>query len=552
MAHIIAGLDLGAQAIKVVLIEAGFRHSRVVSVFEEPVAAGPEPLAERQKPAIEAAVARLPAERTVYTAMPGDLLAIRVLDLPFSDARKVEQVVGFELESQLLNPLDEVVYDHLIMTGEGGTSPVLAVAARISDVGAHLATLKDAGVDPRSLFAASLIYRSSPALAGGAEPAVTLLEEPAVDEGASLEAVAATLAPGTLESDVPRGGPVTRLIVDIGHSRTNVCILAGGDALFGRTFPLGGANLTAGIAQRFGVSAEQAERAKCERGVVMSSRMSAGDPGAERLSEALHDTLGPWMRELRQTLASFRARSSSAIGSLTLLGGGARLRGLAEWLEEELSIPVQPFVRSETPTTDDLDERFALAEAIAWAGARGRREIDLRQGAFVYRASFSILRQRAWHLVGLAAALLVTAGIDGTMALSRLTQERAQLEVELKRATQDLFGSPRMDARQVTAELRKSFKDEMVALPKLTAFDVFDEISKRAPASEALKLEVQQLEIRPKKTFMKGTIASVTAVDEMVSRLKEIECFDEIQKGAITEVSGGGKQFSLTIATRCP
>ena len=67
-----------------------------------------------------------------------------------------------------------------------------------------------------------------------------------------------------------------------------------------------------------------------------------------------------------------------------------------------------------------------------------------------------------------------------------------------------------------------------------------------------IKLDVSELEIRPKKTFMKGTVDTAAAVDEMAAKLKEIDCFDEVSKGAITEVSGGAKQFTLTVSAKCP
>ena len=72
------------------------------------------------------------------------------------------------------------------------------------------------------------------------------------------------------------------------------------------------------------------------------------------------------------------------------------------------------------------------------------------------------------------------------------------------------------------------------------------------PSAERIKLDITDLDIRPKKTTIKGTVDSAAAVDEMVGRLKEIECFEEITKGPITEVSGGAKQFSLNINSQCP
>ncbi len=54
-------------------------------------------------------------------------------------------------------------------------------------------------------------------------------------------------------------------------------------------------------------------------------------------------------------------------------------------------------------------DSYALAAAIAIGASRGSREIDFRRGPFVYRASFSILRQKAWHIAALAGALLLAA-----------------------------------------------------------------------------------------------------------------------------------------------
>jgi type II secretory pathway component PulL len=64
-------------------------------------------------------------------AAPGEMLAVRVIDLPFSDARKIEQVVGYELEGQIVHALQDVVFDHvgaqaerqrgIVGAGGGGT-----------------------------------------------------------------------------------------------------------------------------------------------------------------------------------------------------------------------------------------------------------------------------------------------------------------------------------------------------------------------------------------------------------------------------------------------
>ena len=142
--------------------------------------------------------------------------------------------------------------------------------------------------------------------------------------------------------------------------------------------------------------------------------------------------------------------------------------------------------------------------------------------------------------------------IDVGAKLSSLGDEKKQLDKQLKTSTQELFGKPRTDAREVAELLKKGFREDLAPLPKATAYDLLDQISRRAPPADHVKLDILELDIRPKKTFIKGTVDSAAAVDEMAGKFKDIECFDEVTKGAITEVSGGAKQFTLNITSRCP
>ena len=194
----------------------------------------------------------------------------------------------------------------------------------------------------------------------------------------------------------------------------------------------------------------------------------------------------------------------------------------------------------------------ALAGAIVLGAKNGSREIDFRRGPFVYRASFSILRQKALHLAALGAALLVAGFIDVGAKHSNLVDERKQLDKDLKTATQELFGKPRDDAEEIARLLGRGYREELAPVPKASAFDLLDQISRKVPPADKIKLDIGELDIRPKKTFIKGTADSGAAVDEIAAKLKEIDCFEDVTKGAITEVSEGGKQFSLTINSKCP
>ena len=562
MAHPICGIDVGAFSIKFVVFEVGFRQSVFRGAFEEMVSEGPEPLLTRQIEALREGLSRVSSDATLYLALPGDALSIRTLDLPFTDQRKIDQVIGYELEGQIVHSLDDVVFDHVTMrTGEEG-STVLAVAARRDHVAAWLDALKVHGIDPRALYAAPVVYHA------------LKIADPAADSDSGR---------------VPA-------ILDLGHARTNLFVGKDGQGIFARAITRGGQHLTAAIAETLGVDKDRAEQFKRGEARLVPVTGAALPKASEmRIDQALRTALSPLMREVRQTLAGFRASTDVEIAALYITGGSARLKGMIPFLEEELGLPVAflpvpntlqgsaPVARSvlgsgaaaaqgedlESPDDTAVDRlspqetsplmrqasessAFALATAIVVAASAGGREIDLRRGPFLYRASFSILRQKAAHLGLLAAAILLAGGLDVFAALSNLGAERKALDTRLKAATQELFGVPRTDAKAVTQTVRKGFREELAPVPRATAYDLLDQFSKKMPPADKIKLDIAEIDIKPKKTFIKGTVDSATAVDEIAEKLKEIDCYEEVTKGAVTEVSEDTKQFTLNVGSKCP
>jgi general secretion pathway protein L len=533
MAHVIAGIDLGAFSVKLVFFEVGFRASTLRGMIEVEVPAGEAPLAERQAEAAREGLAQA-REAITYLAVPGDQLSVRVLDLPFSDARKIDQVVGYELEGQIVHALEDVVFDHSMVRQGADGSTVLAVAAKRDDISALIASTEAQGMHARALYAAPVVYRTLMPRA-----------EARADAG----------------EDAPP--PPCQAILDLGHLRTNVCILQGGRTLSARAIRRGGHQLTQAIAQAFQADLPRAEHAKRNDAALLPPGRPAPSPLAAKLDSVLREALAPTIRELRQTLASFRASAKVEVDGLLVTGGTGRLKGLLPFLEAELGLPARFLAVRVVPelggrpgeAADELNDEsdvHAQAAAIALAAIRGSKEIDFRRGPFVYRASFSVLRQRGVHLAGLALALLLAGSFNIGTRLSSLQNERKELDKQLKTATQEIFGKPRDDAQAITEAMRKGAREDLAPVPKATAFDLLDQISRKVPSAEKVKLDVLELDIRPKKTFIKGTVDSGAAVDDMATKLKEIDCFEDVTKGAITEVSGGAKQFTLTIGSRCP
>ena len=83
--------------------------------------------------------------------------SLRNLDLPFTQEKKIQQILPFELEEHLLIPVSEQLFTTLTTgASEAGTS-LLAIAIEKQRVEQHLADLKAAELDPEKISPASFV-----------------------------------------------------------------------------------------------------------------------------------------------------------------------------------------------------------------------------------------------------------------------------------------------------------------------------------------------------------------------------------------------------------
>ena len=312
-------------------------------------------------------------------------------------------------------------------------------------------------------------------------------------------------------------------VLDFGHARTNVCIVRGGEPIYARTIRRGGEHLTAAIAKAFKADLERAEQAK--RGERVPRR-----PGSRRrrrwsckLDSVLREALAPTMRELRQTLASFRAAPAFDVDALLVVGGGGRLAGLLPFLEAELGLPARfradpagAGQRAEARSADvagraEARERRESDVARAGGGDRagGRAAARARSTSAAVRSSTApasrCCARRRWHLAALAGGDAARGWLDvGAKLLAASAPSARTLDKELKTATQELFGKPRDDAEAIAQLMRKGFREELAPLPKATAFDLLDQISRKVPPADKVKLDVASWRSAPRRPSSRG------------------------------------------------
>ncbi|HEY6420237.1 MAG TPA: type II secretion system protein GspL [Candidatus Binataceae bacterium] len=152
MAQRILALEIAGDKVRAAIAERTWNSFDLSTVVEQTRA--------QDEPDLSAAIARL-IERVgkpdiVISALPSNMVAKRLLELPFSDSRRLHQVVPFALEEHLPFPVDGAVVAFSRVGQEGDNTLVMAAFARRVDLEQHLALLARGGLDPKTVTLAPL------------------------------------------------------------------------------------------------------------------------------------------------------------------------------------------------------------------------------------------------------------------------------------------------------------------------------------------------------------------------------------------------------------
>lgn len=535
MAQQILGLDLGAHAVKAVLLESTYRGFAVLDVARAPVPAAEgedaPPLLARQAAALnDLLAARGWRVDEAVVAFPGAAVSSNVVTLPFTDPRRIEQTIGFEVEGQIPFELAQVAWDWQPLGARDGKTDLLVGVVRREELTALLAALAHGGVDPRAVVPAGPAYAALLAAgAAGAAPAAP------PDEGATHP-----------------GGPAAEVVVDVGAERTSVCVAAGGACEATRTFAFGAAQLTRAIARELGLDEPAAAALLAAAAAPPAPDASAPEP---RLVEALRRGLAPLARELRATLRAWRTRAGARpVARLLLAGELARVPALAEALAPEVEGPVEPLALSGAPaeriTAADAPG-LALALALALRGHQGARapRLNLRRGDLAYTRDFEHLKGKLARLGTYVAAIALLALASAGVKALALARQEAALDRALCDAEQKILGRCYPNFEEAQAILRGRGSPG-ATLPKATAVDLLSELADRVPAQ--VKVRLDRIEITRDKLHVEGTTDSAEGVDRIVESLKASRCFGDARSGSARKRGSDGKfEFSIDSGLTC-
>jgi type IV pilus assembly protein PilM len=301
------GLDITTSSIKLIELAMVGGEYRVESYAAEPTPPNamnektlvdPEAVGE----AIRRAVKRSGAKsHEAAIAISGDAAITKVIQMPRGLRESdLEAQVEMQADQYIPFPMDEVSYDYEVIgpsEKDAESIDVLLVASRTDNVAQRRSAVVAAGLTTRIV---------------------------------DVEAFALENACRLMTHQMPDGGiDHSVAVVDFGASSTTFSVLRNLKVVYTRDFAFGGQQLTEEIMRTYGLSMEEAGRAKKEGGLP-------GNYQAEVLDPFIDDMTQQVSRSMQFYLASGSGREQP--DKILICGGCANIPGVADVVQSRVGI----------------------------------------------------------------------------------------------------------------------------------------------------------------------------------------------------------------------
>ncbi|MBI2901487.1 MAG: pilus assembly protein PilM [Planctomycetes bacterium] len=469
------GIDLGNSAVKVVALQRGLRGFVVTGVARRRIPRVGKP--EERKPLLmkilHEALGDGGGRRVGVVGLSGRDINLQVVQQPAMKPANYRAMMGYELDQRregdeqlyadfcTLREPDAYFKQYLAMVGVG----------KKPYVDERLEVARRAGVDVRdavpNAFALCAAFRTAYGDAGG-----------------------------------------THMVLDLGADNMDVALVRGGKLIYARNVSTGARIFDQNIAAAAGVGPDEAEWLKIRYGSILPASDNA-DPKEEEIRPAIRTAAGQLSGFIQSCVNHARVELGDrelSVDRILLSGGGARLRGLPEYLQSSLQqsplkVPVElfdPFIAGvdasgvEAAGGEDfrsLPTEFAVPLGLAQLSLlpADKAMLSILPDAVKKRRDFF----RAWSYVAAGAAALLVAllVITGFAAVRRASQTSRREGFE-KQSSANLDRIAKLDRieadqREVAARLDRI---ATATLASRALLDVHSEVRQFALKEEGIML----------------------------------------------------------------
>ncbi len=306
------GLDVGHGSLKVMQTDGpsndthGARPPRIIGygvcefdskALDNGVIVYPEIIAEALHGLFKSKLIGDVTTRRVALAIPTYRSFSRSMQLPKLSTKDLYEAVRLEVEQYIPVPLERLYLDYAITSAGKDANELLAIAVPKEIVDSYLVLARMVGLE------------------------VMLVET--------------TMAAGSRLFAHDKFNDITSVIIDFGSLTADISIFNQNMLVTG-TVPAGGLVFTNNIKDGLGVTFAEAGIIKTRYGLGVSKRQSD-------IMAALDPTLRQLTKEIQRMIRYHEKHygTDKPIGQVIMLGGGANMPGLSEYLTSSLRVPVR-------------------------------------------------------------------------------------------------------------------------------------------------------------------------------------------------------------------
>jgi type IV pilus assembly protein PilM len=513
----ILGIEFGTWSVKAVEMESRFRRLDILDFHEVRLPLQMlDPVAEYRQ-ALEQLIARLPSHADkIATSIPPSQTALRFLQVPIKQRKTVEKMYRFELEDNIPFKLDDSLIEHHVYRLKEGSLVFAAVAPK-KHLQAHLEWLKTIGVDPDWLTFDGMglinLYFAS------------LQENP----------------------DEMPADPV--LLLDMGHTKTNMAIIHQDRLEQFRSISWGGASITQSIALGLGVSPEEAEQCKMND-LRLDVEFDDATPELQEMVVSASQAFTPFIADVTHSIVAYRTKFSKEIKTIKITGGTSKIWGIESLLTNSLHLPIEKFlpfagVSIKEQQKESADEaRFgeSLGRALVFARKSqllfNFRKQDLAKETQLNEVGSVLKDPNILRLMKYAGILLGVLFIHVFIAQQLADSESKAATEDLRKTFQETFKSvpPKLrngltanpnDLKKFIGQKNKEMEQKLKMLAKVRVpmMSLLLSISNAFPPDVRVDVNTLQLDDRSFNldgVLYKGDLTKVTETMKAIKSLSNV------------------------------
>ncbi len=321
----VLGVDIGTSSIKVVQLRR--EKGRVVLETYGAIALGPyagqeigratslpaEKITEALKDVLrEANVTTIDAA----VAIPYSSSLVSLVKLPVGVEKDLANVVPIEARKYIPVPIGEVLLDWFVLSDSKHPTPdgkieILLVAIHNDTISKFRSIAAEAQLVP-AFFEIEVFSATRAALEHGLAPVA---------------------------------------VIDMGAATTKFYVVERGIIRESHIINQGAQNLTLSASRALGISVAQAEERKRKWGLNDPPLLPGATPPPSQ-KQSMELTMSPLAAEIARTALSWEQRTNQTLSAMVLVGGGATLKGLKEFLQSKVQNEVRlgdPFSKTQAP-----------------------------------------------------------------------------------------------------------------------------------------------------------------------------------------------------------